>query len=83
QVTKEAEIIAPEEITKIHRQVQFLAHRCDGAVELDGIGFNKIDARIGHEFAERATLTPRQAVLARRILKKYHRQLRVMEEFGI
>lgn len=62
-------------IEAVHECLKFLARRCDGAVRLDGSGFNKLDADIGRKFADLPSLTPRQALLGARIIKKYHRQL--------
>ena len=55
--------------------VQMLAGMCDGAWQLDDVGFNKIDTQIGHAFAARASLSPRQAVFAAKLARKYRRQL--------
>ena len=58
-----------------HEALARLSMMCDGARELDGSGFNKIDTRVGKELAMNATLTPRQAALGKIIVTKYHRQL--------
>lgn len=55
--------------------LQILAGRCDGAMKIDGAGFNKYDARIGHELAGLSTLTPRQAVYGMKMIRKYRKQL--------
>lgn len=55
--------------------LQMLAGMCDGAQSIDGMGFNKMDARIGRSLAMQASLSPRQAVLGRKMVLKYHRQL--------
>jgi len=58
--------------------LRILAGMCDGAHELDGVGFNKIDTRMGKELAQRSfsrPLTDGEVWLARRILPKYHRQI--------
>jgi hypothetical protein len=52
-----------------------LAGVCDGAQQLDGAGFSKVDSSIGHSLANQGWLTPRQAVLGRKIITKYRRQL--------
>ena len=75
RVAKLAEGMTPELIERVHRALRMLAGMCDGAVSLDGRGYNKIDARLGHELAARATLTPRQAAFGRIIAHKYHGQL--------
>ena len=58
--------------------LRIIAGMCDGAHELDGVGFNKIDTRMGKELAQRSfsrSLTDGEVWLARRILPKYHRQI--------
>lgn len=74
-VAKEAEGMRAEEIDAIHRALRHLAASCDGARALDGAGFSKIDTRIGHSLARCERLTPRQAVLGKRIARRYRRQL--------
>lgn len=66
----------PSEVVYI--LTRYLSGRCDGAVTPDGQGFNKIDARLGHDLAEKALIewTPRQLWAARKILDHYkNRQL--------
>ena len=70
-----AETITPDEIARVHESLRILAGMCDGAQKLDGAGFNKYDARLGHELAERIMLTAKQAALGQIIVRKYHRQL--------
>ncbi len=60
---------------KIHQAVKYLAGMCDGARMQDGCGFNKFDAPFGRELAERFSLTPRQAIVAQKMLRKYKKQL--------
>lgn len=55
--------------------VQFLAGRCDYASKVDGVGFNKLDAKFGHSLAECSRLTDRQEFYALKMLRKYRRQL--------
>jgi hypothetical protein len=52
-----------------------LAGLCDGARELDGMGFSGCDVQIGHSFAGQGSLSPRQTVLAIKLCRKYRRQL--------
>lgn len=47
----------------------------DYARSRNDVGFSKIDVRIGHDLAARDYLTPKQAVLAARLCRKYRRQL--------
>ncbi len=67
--------LTPEETTEIHWQLKKLAGMCDGAYKLDGAGFNKYDADFGHDLASRERLSPKQALAAKKMLRKYHRQL--------
>lgn len=42
-----------EEVLKvIQKGIKTLAGNCDGAVTLDGKGFNKYDAYVGHQLAQ-------------------------------
>lgn len=59
----------------VHRAVEELAIRCDGAADLDGVGFNRLDSRIGKSLAAQSKLSERQTWLALKIIKKYRRQL--------
>jgi hypothetical protein len=71
----EAERMTPERIAAIHQGLQILAGMCDGAHELDGAGFSRLDVLIGHSLAEAGSLTPRQAALGAKLVNKYRRQL--------
>jgi len=79
QLPKKSTLIAVEdmdEIQLIHRQLKFMAGLDpDYARATNGIGFNKFDGDIGHQLAERIFITPKQAALGKKILKKYHKQL--------
>ena len=75
RVTEDATTLTPGEISHIHRCLQYLAGVCDGAARLDGHGYNKVDAPIGHSLAACASLTPRQAALGKRFVTRYRRQL--------
>jgi hypothetical protein len=57
----------------VHAALRALAGVCDGAASLDGAGFNRLDT--GKSLAMSNQLTRKQAVLGRRIVLKYHRQL--------
>lgn len=55
-----------------------LAGVCDGAVALDGAGFNKCDSNMGKALAVRSLtrpLTDGEVHLCKRLLPKYHRQV--------
>lgn len=75
QIAKEAEKLSPEQIALIHSQLKTLALRCDGAASKDGEGYNRYDAPIGRKLAGLPVLSPKQAILGSKILKKYERQL--------
>jgi hypothetical protein len=75
ELAKIANELTPEQIAEIHTRLRILAGMDeDFANSKNDIGFNKIDTRIGHDLANRPTLTPRQAALGAKIVKKYHRQ---------
>ena len=71
----EEDALTPEQVAAVHGGLRRLAGMCDGAVALDGCGFNKLDADFGHRLASLPTLTPRQALAGRRLCVKYRRQL--------
>lgn len=75
RIEEEAAAVTPEQAAAVHLGLRILAGRCDGALQLDGCGYNKIDARIGHALAAQSGLTPKQAALGQRMIRKYHRQL--------
>ncbi len=60
---------------RVHAALRRIAGMCDGAQALDGHGFNKLDARLGHELAARPSLSRKQAALGFLIARKYARQL--------
>ena len=57
------------------RALQALAGRCDGAVNLDGVGYNGTDTNFGRQLAMRDSLTDDQVRAARKMLVKYMGQL--------
>jgi SWI/SNF-related matrix-associated actin-dependent regulator 1 of chromatin subfamily A len=75
QMSKEAEAMAPELVAKIHEGLRIIAGVCDGARQRDDNGFNGCDTKIGKSLAMQMGLSARQAVLGKKILLKYHRQL--------
>lgn len=76
KVEKEAAKLSQEEINLIHEKLRYLAaYDQDRALHRNGVGFNGVDSNIGHSLANSHALTPKQAVLGEKILKKYHRQL--------
>lgn len=76
QVATEAEELTSEQIDAVHEGLKILAALDpDRAAQRNHMGFNAFDGKIGHELANVSKLTPRQAALGRRLVKKYHRQL--------
>jgi len=70
------ETLTTEEISVIHQQLRYLAGLdSDRAAERNDVGFSRYDGEIGHSLAAQPFLSVRQALLGRRILKKYRRQL--------
>lgn len=67
--------VSPELTRAVHQALKFLASQCDGAIQLDGFGFNRVDAYIGRSLAEAPSLTPKQTLYGRKIVLKYRRQL--------
>ncbi len=75
EIEKAAPTIKPETTVLAHQGMRMLAGMCDGAEKLDGCGFSKIDAHIGHSFAGQSSLSAKQAVIAVKLCRKYVRQL--------
>jgi SWI/SNF-related matrix-associated actin-dependent regulator 1 of chromatin subfamily A len=69
------ETITQEQICQVHDALRRLASVCDGAKEQDGMGFNGLDSNFGKSLAAQSSLSPRQAIAARKMLLKYRRQL--------
>jgi superfamily II DNA/RNA helicase len=67
--------LTPEECASLLAQMKYLAGVCDGAQVIDGHGFNKLDTNFGHALAECKSLSPKQAIAARKFAVKYRRQL--------
>jgi SWI/SNF-related matrix-associated actin-dependent regulator of chromatin subfamily A-like protein 1 len=74
-ISEAAEKLTADEIFRIHNDLRRLASVCDGTLTEDGVGFNRCDTAIGRSLAARSNLTPRQAALGQKILRKYRRQL--------
>ncbi len=71
-------VATPEVRAAAAAVVKQLAAVCDGAVERDGMGFNGLDARFGHEVARRAKvreLTDGEVQAIKKMTQKYRRQL--------
>jgi len=65
----------PAQVAAIHQCLRHLAGNCDGARQLDGHGFNKLDAEFGHSLANARGLSPKQALAGQKLIHKYRRQL--------
>lgn len=75
-LAEEGRLMTSDQIAAAHEAVIRLASMdSDGARVQNAAGYNKIDSRIGHSLAERQSLTPAQAALARKVVVKYRRQL--------
>jgi SWI/SNF-related matrix-associated actin-dependent regulator 1 of chromatin subfamily A len=73
---EEAAQMTPEQLQAVHEGLRILAGWDeDRATEKNDIGFNAFDGDLGHDLAMQDSLTPRQAALGRKMLRKYHRQL--------
>ena len=76
KVELDKEISMPnEQRSAIHKGLQMLAGVCDGASREDGMGFNKIDTHIGKALANYPYLSDKQALLGKKLVNKYRRQL--------
>lgn len=67
--------MSPSTIAAVHECLKRLAGVCDGAFALDDMGFNGCDSRIGKSLANQPRLTPLQATLGQKLVRKYKRQL--------
>lgn len=65
-------------LTVVERSILQLSELCDGALELDGQGWNKFDAPVGHSLAQWIAsgkpLTAKQRKLVAKMLPKYRKQ---------
>lgn len=68
--------ISTESIAAVHAGLRVLAGMdSDGAREINGVGFSKMDSAFGHSVAARGALTPGQALICRKLIARYRRQL--------
>lgn len=74
-IEERALTIDPSTIAAVHDCLKQLAGVCDGAQARDDSGFSGADTIIGHSLANQARLSPRQAVLGQKLVRKYRRQL--------
>lgn len=67
--------LTAEQIDAIHMGLRMLAGMCDGAQEIDGMGFNKFDTNFGKTLAACSNLTIKQALAGQKLVRKYQKQL--------
>lgn len=72
---QEAPAMSEAQIDAVMLGLRILAGMCDGAREKDGVGFNGLDTGFGHRLAGLPALSQRQALVAKKMIRKYHRQL--------
>ena len=75
EIENNALLVTPEQRDAVVKCLQMLSGMCDGARQLDGAGFNKLDAAIGKELASRGSLSDKQVALGARLVARYKRQL--------
>lgn len=68
---KAVSLVPADEKAAILAGLQFLAGRCDGAVEEDFVGFNGLHTHFGKSLARNSYLTDRQAQAGKKILNVY------------
>lgn len=67
--------LTTDQIQAIHEALRVLASMdTDRACDQNMAGFNKMDTMFGCELASKASLSPRQAAVAYKMVRKYHRQ---------
>lgn len=75
-IARRAEQMTTDDIETVHIALKELALMDpDRAQGLNGQGFSRIDVAIGHNLADRGTLSPKQAALGAMLIAKYHRQI--------
>jgi len=77
---KLAEKLSDEDGECVHKLLVYLASRCDGALAEDGMGFNKIDTKLGKSLAGASRLSKKQVALGYVILIKYRGQIEHLED---
>jgi hypothetical protein len=77
-------MLSEKQAKAVVRAIIFLADRCDGARDLDGQGFNKLDTEFGHRMAALAKrwmysddpiFSEKQLGLMKLLAIKYRKQL--------
>lgn len=72
----ETPFISQEEKDYLLEKIKIIASfDLDKAKSLNGVGFSKTDTSLGHSLASQEFLSDKQANLARKLVKKYRRQL--------
>jgi hypothetical protein len=80
KISEEAELITETEVEEIHEKLKTIAAMDrDHARCVNGIGFNKIDGYMGHQLAQTMFLSKKQAVIGKRLVKKYAGQLQKLQ----
>lgn len=72
---KESEILDKEKELVLKALKILAGYDYDGAIELNGVGFNKIDSDFGRSLAKSNKLSDKQFLYAKKMCKKYWRQL--------
>lgn len=68
--------LTPEEEALVREALQIVAgYDPDKARARNGVGFSKFDGELGHRLAKAPHYSPRQALVALRLARKYRRQL--------
>ena len=76
QIAEDAAKMTASLIEQVHAGLKIIAGADrDYAKARNMVGFNSLDTKIGHALSLCARLTPRQAALGRKLLRKYKRQL--------
>lgn len=75
RLKKEPLTLTNERIDAVRESFKYMLSVCDGAVDLDGIGFSKPDAIVAHCLLNAGLETYEELSAAQFILIRYHRQL--------
>lgn len=62
-------------LTVTKQAIQHLAALCDGAHQVDGVGFSKIHVEFGKSLAAQDTWSPKQTKAALHLVRRYRKQL--------
>lgn len=75
EIEAEEEVSEEEKVELLTKLKTLASYDYDYAQERNNMGFSRFDVKLGHSLANQDYLTNKQAILARRITQKYHRQL--------